>query len=72
MKRTLKANSRVSFKVQGTQFGDIFYTFEYGEERFEENLESAEQYKQAKQLLWDAVNAEVGKQVQETLNQYKK
>ena len=72
MKITLKANSRTSFKVPKTNMGDIFYTFEYGEERFHENIESIDEYEEAKAKLWESVNNEVAKQIQETLSLYKK
>lgn len=70
----IRANARISFK-QPTQQGDVFYTFEYGETRSgeydNENPHDLEKYEKHKQLLWQQVNNEVGKQVQETLNQYK-
>lgn len=66
----IRANARISFK-QPTQSGDVFYTFEYGESR-EINVELPENYEAEKQKLWEQVNNEVGKQVNATLQLYKK
>ena len=66
----IRANARISFK-QPTQQGDVFYTFEYGETRSGE-YDTQEKYEQEKALLWQHVNNEVGKQVNETIGQYKK
>lgn len=65
----IRANARISFK-QMTKQGDVFYTFEYGETRSGE-YNTKESYEQEKALLWDQVNNEVGKQVNETMNLYK-
>ena len=72
MKMSISARSKTSFKVPGTPIGDVFYTFEYGEERFFEDIQNKQEYDQNKQVLWDAVNNEVGKQITETLAKYKK
>lgn len=69
MIKEIRANARISFK-QPTSQGDVFYTFEYGETR-ESNFETIEQYEAEKAKLWEQVNNEVGKQVNETLQQYK-
>lgn len=71
MIKEIRANSRVSFKVPTEKMGDIFYTFEYGETR-ESNYDTLEKYEQDKELLWQKVNGEVEKQVNETLAIYKK
>lgn len=69
MIKQITANARISFK-QVTKSGDVFYTFEYGEVR-EGDYSTQEQYEAEKTKLWQQVNNEVGKQVTETLNQYK-
>lgn len=65
----IRANARISFK-QPTQQGDVFYTFEYGETRSGE-YDTQEKYELEKKLLWEQVNNEVGKQVNETIAQYR-
>ena len=67
MIKTIKANARVSFKQQ-TQKGDVFYTFEYGEEREDDFTNN---YEEKKLLLWNDVNNEINKQIMEVKNMYK-
>lgn len=69
MIKSISANARVSFKQPGTAFGDIFYTFEYGETR-EDDYDTQEKYEADKERLWQQVNNEVNKQVQATIEQY--
>ena len=66
----IRANARISFK-QIVGNNDVFYTFEYGETRSGE-FDTREKYEAEKAKLWEQVNNEVGKQVIETQNQYKK
>ena len=66
MIKEISANARVSFK-QPTKSGDVFYTFEYGETRTVDTDVETE-----KQVLWEAVNNEVNKQIQEVLDRYRK
>jgi hypothetical protein len=68
MIKEIRANARTSFKQQ-TVIGDVFYTFEYGETR-QDDYDSVEKYEQDKALLWQQVNNEVNKQIQETLKKY--
>lgn len=67
MIKVIKANARVSFKQQ-TQKGDVFYTFEYGEER-EDDFST--NYEEKKIELWNAVNQEIDKQIVDVKNLYK-
>lgn len=69
MIKEIRANARTSFKQQTLQ-GDVFYTFEYGETR-QDDYDSVEKYEQDKALLWQQVNNEVNKQINETLQKYR-
>ena len=62
----IKATSRCSVKV-----GDSFYTLEYGEERTVE-YDNKNELEKARESLWDDVNGEVDKQVEDVLKMYKK
>lgn len=64
MIKEISANARVSFK-QPTKAGDVVYTFEYGETRTVESNVDEE-----RNLLWNDVNNEVNKQIQEVLDRY--
>lgn len=61
---TIRATSRISTKIK-----DIFYTFEYCEER---QIEEGDNLEEVRANLWETCNAEVDNQVVETLAIYKK
>lgn len=61
---TIRATSRISTKIR-----DTFYTFEYCEER---QIEDGDNVEEERAKLWETCNAEVGNQVEETLEMYKK
>ena len=67
MIKTIKANARLSVK-QPPQRGDVFYTFEYGEEREDDFSNTLEEQRKK---LWDDVNNEINKQIIEVKNLYK-
>ena len=71
MIKEIRANARISFKIPTAKNGDVFYTFEYGETR-ESNYETREQYENEKIILWNQVNNEVSKQINETKAMYEK
>jgi len=56
---TIRATSRASVKIK-----DNFYTLEYCEERTIPNIEGVS-LESEKELLWDDVNREVDKQVED-------
>lgn len=56
---TIRATSRASIKIK-----DNFYTLEYCEERTIPNIEGVN-LESEKELLWDDVNREVDKQVED-------
>ena len=60
---TIKATSRVSVKI-ATRGGDNFYTVEYCEERMIPDVEDID-LESEKKILWDDVNREVDKQVED-------
>ena len=62
--KTIKATSRASIKVK-----DSFYTLEYCEEREIDEQYAADDYfiSQAREELWDTVNAEVDNQIEDVL-----
>lgn len=60
---TIKATSRASVKV-ATKGGDNFYTVEYCEERTIPDLPDLD-LETEKRILWDDVNREVDKQVED-------
>jgi hypothetical protein len=63
----IKATSRASVKVR-----DSFYTVEYTEERtVPANIERTKELPAERQLLWDAVNAEVDNQIADIVNSFK-
>ena len=62
--QSIRATSRVSIKVKET-----FYTLEYTEERIIPDAYMPDfDLDKEKQLLWDAVNAEVDRQVEDVYN----
>ena len=60
----ISATSRISLKIKKT---DTFYTLEYSEERC---LPEGVDIEKERELLWDAVNAEVDKQAEDVKNLY--
>ena len=60
---TIRATSRASVKVS-TRGGDNFYTVEYCEERMIPDLPDVD-LDTEKRILWDDVNREVDKQVED-------
>jgi len=61
---SIKATSRVSVKVN-----DTFYTLEYTEERHIPDPEGASvDIEKERKILWDTVNGEVDKQVEDVYN----
>lgn len=64
--KTIKATSRASVKV-----GDSFYTLEYCEERTMPQTSNIN-IQLEKDLLWDEVNAQVDKQIEDVLRAFKK
>ena len=63
---SIKATSRVSIKVNET-----FYTLEYTEERMIPDSKDVNIVLE-REMLWDAVNTEVDKQVEDVQKMYKK
>lgn len=64
--KTIKATSRASVKVN-----DSFYTLEYCEERTIPQTSNVN-IQLEKDLLWDEVNAQVDKQIEDVLKAFKK
>lgn len=64
--KTIKATSRASIKVN-----DSFYTLEYCEERTIPQTSNVN-IQLEKDLLWDEVNAQVDKQIEDVLKAFKK
>lgn len=64
--KTIKATSRASVKVN-----DSFYTLEYCEERTIPQTSNVN-IQLEKDLLWDEVNAQVDKQIEDVLRAFKK
>lgn len=62
---TIRATSRASVKIR-----DNFYTLEYCEERVIPDVEGVD-LEAEKMILWDAVNSEVDKQIEDTYNAVK-
>lgn len=62
---SIKATSRASIKIR-----DNFYTLEYSEERVIPDLPDVDIIKE-KELLWDAVNAEVDAQIEDVIKSFK-
>lgn len=67
MTMTIKATYRSSFKMH-TKIGDVYETFEYGEERTIDPS-SKEEYEAEKTNLWDKVEAEVSNRIRERLTE---
>lgn len=63
---SIKATSRASVKV-----GDSFYTLEYSEERVIPEVDGVDIAKE-RSALWDTVNAECDKQIEDVLKSFKK
>ena len=63
---TIRATSRASVKIR-----DNFYTLEYCEERVIPDVEGVD-LEAEKRVLWDAVNSEVDKQIEDIYNAVKK
>ena len=61
---SIKATSRVSIKINET-----FYTLEYTEERL---IPADADVAKEREFLWDTVNTEVDKQVEDVQKMYKK
>lgn len=64
--KTISATSRASIKV-----GDSFYTLEFTEERTVPQTSNVDLIKE-KDLLWDEVNSQVDKQIEDVLRTFKK
>ena len=62
---TIRATSRASVKIR-----DNFYTLEYCEERAIPDIEGVD-LDTEKRILWDAVNSEVDKQIEDIYNAVK-
>lgn len=62
---TIKATSRASVKI-----GDSYYTLEYCEERVIPDVDDVD-IATERQILWDTVNAEVDKQIADTIQAVK-
>lgn len=60
----ITATSRASVKVN-----DNYYTLEFSEERMVPDIEGVD-LKKEKELLWDEVNSQVDKQVEDVLKMY--
>ena len=60
----ITATSRASVKVN-----DNYYTLEFSEERTVPDIEGID-LKKEKELLWDEVNSQVDKQVEDVLKMY--
>ena len=62
--KSIQATSRVSVKIKET-----YYTLEYTEERIIPDAYMPDfDLEKEKQLLWDAVNSEVDKQIEDVYN----
>lgn len=64
-------------KISGTskatiQIGNNYFSFSYSEERELPIEQSDVNLEEEKKLLWDTLNAEVDKQLEEVSNAYKK
>ena len=64
--KTISATSRASVKV-----GDSFYTLQFTEERTVPQTSIVDLSKE-KDLLWDEVNSQVDKQIEDVLRTFKK
>ena len=64
--KTISATSRASIKV-----GDSFYTLEFTEERTVPQTSEVDLVKE-KDALWDEVNSQVDKQIEDVLRTFKK
>ena len=64
--KTISATSRASIKVK-----DCFYTLEFTEERTVPQTSTVDLIKE-KNLLWDEVNSQVDKQIEDVLRTFKK
>ena len=64
--KTISATSRASIKV-----GDSFYTLEFTEERTVPQTSGVDLIKE-KDALWDEVNSQVDKQIEDVLRTFKK
>lgn len=62
---TIRATSRASVKIR-----DNYYTLEYTEERVIPDIEGVD-ITAEKNILWDAVNAEVDAQIEYVINSFK-
>lgn len=62
---TIKATSRISLKIN-----DTFYTLEYCEERLVPAVDGVD-IEEERKILWDTVNDEVDKQVDDIYSLYK-
>jgi hypothetical protein len=63
---SIRATSRASVKVN-----DAYYTLEYSEERIIPNVKGIDVDKE-RALLWDTVNSECDKQIEDVLKTFKK
>ena len=63
---TIKATSRASVKVR-----DNYYTVEYSEERVLPDNKKCD-IEQERELLWDTVNNEVDKQIEDIIKSFAK
>ena len=67
---SIKFTSRASIKIE-TKSGDKFYTIEACEERMiPEGVEDVD-WSEERKLLWDTVNDECDKQIEEIINIFK-
>lgn len=64
--KSISATSRASVKV-----GDSFYTLEYSEERTIPQVKGVD-LEMERQLLWDCVNNECDRQIQDVLQMFGK
>ena len=64
--KSITATSRASVKVN-----DAYYTLEYSEERIIPDVDDVDIAKE-RALLWDTVNAECDKQIEDVLKTFKK
>ena len=69
---SIKASSRTSIPVEVNNGQWSYYTMEYGEERSIPADLTPEQIAKERQLLWDVVNNEVDRQVEDVLKMYEK
>ena len=65
---SIRATSRGSIKV-GKQGKESYYTVEYSEERVIPDVEDID-LESEKQILWDAVNREVDRQIDDILRNF--